>query len=260
MRAKKSLGQNFLKSKEAIREIIKSADLHPGENILEVGPGKGILTEALLQSGVLVIAVEKDDSLIPLLEVKFRDKIQNGKLTLVHGDILDFDPKRYTLNASSYKLVANIPYYITGIFLRKFLGGEFQPETMVIMLQKEVAKRIVAIDKKESILSISVKVYGTPKYVMTVHKKYFNPSPNVDSVILLIENISKNFFKEVSEEKFFALIKKAFSQKRKKLISNIDFPKDKLTRIFSDLKIDQNSRAENVNAETYKEIVRRLEN
>lgn len=246
MYAKKSLGQNFLKSKEALREIVKNADLKNGELVLEVGPGKGILTEALLESGVSVIAVEKDDDLIPLLQEKFSKEIKEGKLILVHDDILEFNPSFYKLQTTDFKLVANIPYYITGIFLRKFLGEKLQPTKMVIMLQKEVAKRIVAQDKKESILSISVKVYGIPKYIMTVQKKYFDPSPSVDSAILLIDNISKDFFKDLDEKEFFAFIKKAFSQRRKKLTNNIESSKNKINAAFTQAGINKSVRAEDL--------------
>lgn len=255
MYAKKSLGQNFLKSKEALRNIIESADLQKGESVLEVGPGKGILTEALLASGAFVVAVEKDDRMISFLSDKFPKEIKEGRLVLFHDDILNFDFSRYMLHVTSYKLVANIPYYITGAFLRRFLGENFQPSRMVIMLQKEVAKRIVAQDKKESILSVSVKAYGTPKYIMTVHKKYFSPSPNVDSAILLIDDISKDFFKDLNEKGFFSFIKKAFSQRRKKLTNNIEDSKEKIDMAFARSGISKEVRAEDLTLQELKRLL-----
>jgi 16S rRNA (adenine1518-N6/adenine1519-N6)-dimethyltransferase len=128
--AKKSLGQNFLRSKEALRAMIEAGDVSADDTILEVGPGKGVLTEELLKRAKKVIAVEKDDRLIELLQEKFKTEIENGKLELVRGDILDFDtttpPRRlgtppFQGGENSYKIIANIPYYITGTFLQKFL-------------------------------------------------------------------------------------------------------------------------------------------
>lgn len=258
-KAKKTLGQNFLKSKEALRAMLHAGEIQPKDIVLEVGPGKGVLTEALLLSGAKVFAVEKDDRMIAFLSDKFRKEISLGQLTLIHGDILEFDPSFYKLQTIDYKLVANIPYYITGTFLRKFLSENFQPEKMVIMLQKEVAKRIVAQNKKESILSLSVKAYGTPKYIMTVHKKYFSPSPNVDSAILLIENISKDFFNTVSEEKFFELIKKAFSQKRKLLLNNLPTSKERGEKILEEIGIPRLTRSEDLTLLDFKKILESLE-
>lgn len=218
IRAKKTLGQNFLRSKSAIRTIVVSAGIKNGEVVLEIGPGKGILTKALLEAGATVIAVEKDNRLIPLLEETFKTEIENGRLCLIHGDILEMFPNIPLISPSNYKVVANIPYYISGALLKLLLGSKKQPQLMVLMLQKEVAKRIVAKDSKESILSMSVKVYGTPKYIETIKKESFSPQPKVDSAILLIKDISKDFFKNEEEENtFFEIIKKTFGQKRKTL-------------------------------------------
>ncbi|HPY12875.1 MAG TPA: 16S rRNA (adenine(1518)-N(6)/adenine(1519)-N(6))-dimethyltransferase RsmA, partial [Candidatus Paceibacterota bacterium] len=197
MKAKKSLGQNWLKSETAIQEIIKTADLNERELVLEIGPGQGKLTEALLSVGATVVAIEKDDRLIEVLTEKFAAEIKVGRFILIHDDILNLDfsslfsslkTNRRKLIAS-YCLVANIPYYLTGQIIRKFLSQEkIQPTKMVLMLQKEVAKRIVAGDGKESLLSLSVKAYGEPKYIKTVPAGAFVPKPKVDSAILLIHN------------------------------------------------------------------------
>ena len=252
--AKKSLGQNFLKSKSALKAILEAGKITEKDTVLEVGPGKGSLTEKILRTGAKVFAVEKDNRLIPILQDKFSEEIATNKLTLIHGDILDLDLSTCNLQPATYKLIANIPYYITGTFIRKFLENNCQPSLMVLMLQREVAKRIVAKDGKESILSLSVKAYGSPKYVMTVEKKYFSPKPKVDSSILLIENISKNLFQNVSEKEFFHIIKKAFSQKRKKLINNLSYPKEILNNVFEKLNIDPGVRAEDLALEDFKKI------
>ena len=138
MRAKKSLGQHFLKSERAISKIVEAGDLVPDDAVLEIGPGEGVLTEKLLAVGCKVIAVEKDDALFEFLKEKFYKEIKAGKLELVHDDILNFK-----LKIEHYKLIANIPYNITGAILKKFLGAKNQPKTMALLVQKEVAKRII---------------------------------------------------------------------------------------------------------------------
>ena len=219
IKAKKSLGQHFLVDQTARATIIATANLKAGETALEIGPGEGFLTEALLQTGARVIAVEKDDRLISFLTEKFSEKINSGQLTLIHDDILTYKLPALPSGrqANSYKLIANIPYYLTGQIIRQFLTADNQPTLMTLMLQKEVAQRIVAKDTKESLLSISVKCYGAPHYIRTVSRDAFRPAPKVDSAIILIDKISKNNFREVSEEKFFALLHLGFAAKRKML-------------------------------------------
>ena len=227
-KAKKSLGQNFLKSQPALRKIIEAGEIKPDDMILEIGPGKGALTKKLLENSGIVIAIEKDRELFGLLKDKFEKEIENKKLILVNEDILEFD----TDKLQNYKIIANIPYNITGAILKKFLTAKNQPETMVLMVQNEVAKRIVARDKKESILSISVKAYGEPKMIMKVPARYFSPSPKVDSAVILIKNISrKNFETKENEERFWEVVKKGFAHKRKKLSGNLKnvISKEKLT-------------------------------
>src|SRR3990167_6163537 len=163
---KKSLGQHFLRNRAILKRIVEAGNISAEDTVLEVGPGEGVLTELLLKQAGKVIAVEKDDRLIPVLEQKFAAEIASGEFELIHADILEFSIFNFQFSKKPYKIVANLPYYITGQFLRKFLQGtECPPHTMVLLLQKEVARRIVASDKKESILSISVKAYGTPKYI-----------------------------------------------------------------------------------------------
>lgn len=253
---KRSLGQNFLRSKKILGDIVRAGNVLPGETVLEVGPGLGSLTETLLATGAQVIAVEKDHRLIPILQKKFSSEIASGKLILIENDILDFDVSCSMLHVPCYKLIANIPYYITGALLRKFLGAEKQPSTMVILLQKEVAERIVARDKKESLLSISVKAYGEPRYVETVKAGNFSPTPKVDSAILAIENISKKNFDDCSEEKFFAIVKAGFAHKRKKLFGNLGLNKNEKKAISAKTGIGENSRAEDLTLSEWKSLVK----
>ena len=219
MLQKKSLGQNFLRSKKAIAQIVEAGEIVAGETILEAGPGEGILTAALLEAGAKVIAIEKDRRLIVPLQIKFTRYIQSGMLTLIENDILEFSI--FNFQFSKYKVIANIPYYITGAFIRRFLEAEHQPSHMVLLLQKEVAERIVARDGKESILSISVKAYGEPRYIQTVKAGSFSPAPKVDSAILAIENISKKNFSDTDEKRFFEIVKAGFAHKRKIISGNL---------------------------------------
>src|SRR5258708_2066529 len=229
-KARKSLGQNFLKSKPAIKKIIEAGEISSKDVILEIGPGKGVLTEGLLERALQVIAIEKDQELFELLKNKFSKKIDSSKLKLLNDDILDFHPG----SIGRYKIIANIPYNITGAILKKFLTNKNQPERMVLMVQHEVAQRIIG--KKESVLSISVKAYGEPKMVMKVPARYFSPSPKVDSAIISIKNISrKNFIENgINEEKFWEIVKKGFAHKRKKLSSNLKSIVSKEKELFKD--------------------------
>jgi 16S rRNA (adenine1518-N6/adenine1519-N6)-dimethyltransferase len=220
MYKKKSLGQHFLKSTAYLRTIVDAADTKAGDYVLEIGPGEGALTKELLARGARVVAVEKDHRLIPMLQVTFDKELREGTLVLHEGDALEIDTEKIIGN-EPYKLVANIPYYITGALLKKFLSGHHQPSTLVFLVQKEVAERIVK-EKKESILSLSVKAYGQVKYVKTVPAGAFAPPPDVDSAILLVSDISKKNFKNTEhEEKFFQLVRAGFAQKRKMLKKNI---------------------------------------
>ena len=255
IKAKKSLGQNFLKSKKALSDMLAAGEVGENDIVLEAGPGKGALTEELLKKAGKVIAVEKDDALVEFLRDKFSSEIASGKLQLIHNDILEFDPSSYNLKPKTYKLIANIPYYITGQFLRKFLSGDTQPSKMVILLQKEVVKRIMANDGKESILSISVKAYGRPKNIGKVSKENFSPRPKVDSAILLIDNISRDFFKEIDEKRFFEIVKAGFAHKRKLLAGNIRHLAkngEQIEKIFESCGIPPKARAEDLKLEQWK--------
>ncbi len=248
MRAKKSLGQNFLNSKTIAHEIVRSAELSPSDVVLEIGPGKGFLTAEILKTGAHIFAIEKDDRLIPFLREKFAEEITKGALTLIHDDVTNFDPHAYGLTNGTYKLIANIPYYLTGYIIRTFLETPHKPERMILMIQKEVADRIVARDKKESILSIAVKAYGTPRIVKKVPARYFTPAPNVDSAVLAIEHISNTHFTDKQSEKlFFDIVKAGFAHKRKQLAGNLkELFGDKTSTLLTQTGISSHARAEDI--------------
>ncbi|MFZ4500103.1 MAG: 16S rRNA (adenine(1518)-N(6)/adenine(1519)-N(6))-dimethyltransferase RsmA [Minisyncoccia bacterium] len=279
MKAKKSLGQHFLKSEKALSQIVDASDPAANDIILEIGPGHGVLTERLLSFAGKVIAVEKDKDLIPVLEERFADAIAKGKLEILHKDILEFDPELFSFYKDHpYKLVANIPYYITGAIIEKFLSTPYLPERMVLLMQKEVAERIIARqpsgsgqarDKKESILSIAVKAYGIPKIVGKVAPGSFVPPPTVDSAILLIENISRDFFidpttKSVlcNEALFFKVLKGVFGKKRKQIggsLAELFNDKELALRALEDSSIDSKTRPEDIALATWKILTQALE-
>ena len=268
IRLKKSLGQNFLLSNAIAKKLVNSANIALNDVVVEVGPGKGIITDILLQKTNRVVAVEKDERMVEYLKEKFSREVLSEKLILVHEDILNFSPQNWKLEIGNWKLIGAIPYYITGAFLRKFLSVHEQPKTIAVIIQKEVAERIIAkkdkpLDSargKESVLSISVKAYGEPHYIQTVSRKLFSPEPRVDSAIISIKNISKMFFDGVSEEVFFNMIRAGFGSKRKKLINNIKIiPKDKLKNILQDLKISEYIRAEDITLPYWKKIIQKID-
>lgn len=254
MLPKKSLGQNFLTSIPARMEIVKAGKLAATDTVLEIGPGKGFLTRALLDTGATVVALEKDRDLLPILSETFKEEIKGGRLQLIEGDALLFDPKDEPNFKEGYKLIANIPYYITGAILSRYLSSPHAPQTMVVLVQKEVAERVVARDGKESILSLSVKVYGIPKLVYRVNKGSFNPIPSVDSAVLQIESISRTHFdNQYQEDMFFKVLHAGFAHKRKFLSSNLRelFKEVDFTKVFTDLGIPEKSRAEDIPLERW---------
>jgi len=269
---KKSLGQNFLKSPSVAKKLVSSANITEKDIVIEVGPGRGAITKHLVGRANKVIAIEKDERMAEDLKEKFEEEIKNGKLTIITGDILKINPKLWNLETGSWKLIGAIPYYITSRLLRTFLENKNQPNTIAFIIQKEVASRITGSPRamakgKESLLSLSVKVYGTPHYVQTIRSDNFSPKPKVDSAIIVIDNISKDFFsakgvKDIPEIKFFELLRAGFSSKRKKLSSNIKkhFPGKNPREVFTALNIPQAIRAEDMSLAQWKKLFLALHN
>lgn len=218
MRAKRELGQNFLTSSAVARTIATAVSRPAGALVLEIGPGKGMLTHELLESGARVVAVEKDRELLPILTERFSEALKEGALTLVEGDIRDGFIQTLT---AEYHVVANIPYYLTGELIRLLLEAPNQPKTMTLLIQKEVADRIVG-KGGGSILGMSVAIYGTPKVLRKVSRGLFSPSPNVDSAILTITNISRERLDTIDPKRFFSILKTGFAHKRKVLVRNLE--------------------------------------
>ena len=257
---KKSLGQNFLTNQKAILEIVNAGEIKKGENILEIGPGKGALTEKLLETGGKVLAIEKDRDLIWFLNEKFAKEIEKGDLTVKEGDILELDPKNLFKN-QEYKIIANIPYYITGAIIEKFLSTDQKPLKMVLLVQKEVAERMIARDKKESILSLATKFYGTPKLVYRVSAGSFFPKPKVDSAVISI-NIDNKKVNKKEEEIYLNIIKKSFAHKRKMMLGNLktEIKEIDWEKIFEELNINKKVRAEDLSKDDFLKITNKILN
>ena len=265
MKAKKYFGQHFLTSQKALFYMVSAGGIHKDDLVLEIGPGKGVLTEKLLELAGKVIAIEKDAELIPLLKERFAKELESGRLEILPKDILKFDPEILREYKKPYKLIANIPYYITGAIIEQFLGASHQPERMVLLIQKEVAERIIARDQlsgnlggKQSILSIAVSVYGTPKIISKVPAGAFFPSPKVDSAIISIKNISRKFFDGMSEQKFFEVLKFCFSRKRKQLLGSLTEYLGDRTKALSVLQkagISEKARPETLLKEDWKRLI-----
>lgn len=245
--AKKSFGQNFLKNPGVIKRIVETGEVKDGDIVLEIGPGKGALTAELLKNGATVFAIEKDFGMKEILEETFEKEIKNKKLKIIFSDFLTEDIEKIIPKNKGFKVIANIPYYITGAIIEKTLSEKRRPSLAVFLVQKEVAERIIARDKKESILSLSVKVFGIPKIIMTVSRNSFFPAPKVDSAVLKISEI-KNDLSEKFIKNFFTLVKNGFSHKRKFVLSNIEgvLGSDTSEKFKTALSLDGKERAEDL--------------
>jgi len=227
----KRLGQNFLIDKGVIKRTIAAADLKKNNIVLEIGPGTGFLTKELAKKVKTVIAVEKDARMVNLLNENIKSWGYKN-IKVFQEDVLKADIKRYMLKtpkhpakagatgqAINYKLVANLPYYITSPVIRSFLERNNPPKLMVLMIQKEVAQRICAKPPNMSILAVSVQFYAKPKIISFVSKKSFWPQPKVDSAIIKITKIKEQ--RIINRKFFFEIVRAGFSQPRKKIINNL---------------------------------------
>jgi 16S rRNA (adenine1518-N6/adenine1519-N6)-dimethyltransferase len=213
LRARKGLGQHFLIDGEVLKRITSAAELTPSDVVVEVGPGLGVLTRELAQKAGRVIAIELDNKLAAALK---QTLAPFNNVTIINDDVLKIEPKNL---ATAYKVVANLPYYITSPVLRHFLEASAKPQLMILMVQKEVAEAIVAKPGEMSLLAVSVQFYGEPRLISYVPAQCFYPPPKVDSAILRI-----NLYPQprVSDEAgFFAVVRAGFTTPRKQIANSL---------------------------------------
>lgn len=253
---KKSLGQNFLTSSVVPNLMAEAALIESGDVVFEIGPGTGMLTKELLNRGAVVYAVEADIRAYEILIDTFKAEIAANRLHLAHGDAREITPKKLGLKPYSFKVVANIPYYLSGFLLRTILESDTQPSTLVFLLQKELVERI-ARDPKESILSLSVKVFGVPKYYKIVKRGHFNPPPKVDSAILQVSDIGHRYIKYDFLGEFFNLLHQGLGQRRKQLMTTLknSYDKELLTKAFTDNQIKLTARGEDLDISTWVKLL-----
>jgi len=237
-------GQNFCVDENVIKTMVQTAAISQDDTILEVGPGLGFLTQELLKSAGKVIAVELDKQIVKLLR-----RLENvyPNLEVVEGNILRITNDE--LRMTNYKIVANLPYNITSAFLKKFLTAEHRPESMTLLLQKEVAERICAKVGQMSLLSVSVQLYSQPKIIRIVSRQSFWPMPKVDSAILQIDRIQPfPFSQQVTEKVFWQVVRFGFSSKRKQLHNNLrsslHLTPAQTARMFKAAGLDEKMRAQ----------------
>lgn len=265
LRAKKGLGQHFLVDDEALALIVAAAGIMPSDTVLEIGPGLGVLTSELAGRAGRVIAVEKDDKLAAILK-KTLGTFDN--IIIVNEDILKTDPADLLREGSTtgtgeslrYKVVANLPYYITSPVLRHFLEASLKPEIMVLMVQKEVAEDIVAASGKMSLLSVSVHLYARPEIVGYVPASSFYPAPEVDSAILKVTLYPEPAAGITDIDSFFNLVRAGFTASRKQLPNSLaqglSISRDETLALLEKAGIESRRRAETLTLEEWARLWR----
>lgn len=259
-RFSKSLGQNFLVDKNFVDKIVDAADVS-GENVIEIGPGIGTITYEMAKVAKKVVAIEIDDSLIPIIE---ENMAEFDNFDLIHEDILKADLEKIVAEefaGESFKVVSNLPYYITTPIIEKLVTSNLPCTDMTIMVQKEVADRMLATekDKEYSSLSVFVKYYSDAKKVTNVPKSVFMPQPKIDSTVLKLE--LRKYTDDVDEAKLFSLIHAGFNKRRKTILNSLSdvVEKDKLRLAFEKLGIKNNLRAENLSLDDFINLAKIIE-
>jgi len=251
---KKSLGQNFLVDNDILDKIVAAANLGSEDKVVEIGPGIGALTERLAQVAKKVVAVELDDRLIPILK---KSLAGYDNVEIVHGDALEIDFNQ--LITGEYKVVANLPYYITTPIIMRLLEENFNVEEIVVMVQKEVAERIVAKPggKDYGVLSIGVQYHTRPRIAFDVPPSVFIPQPRVDSAVIVLDVVDQPVVDILDKELFFTVVKAAFHQRRKmvrnslKTAPYLNLEKDEVAQVLDEAGIDSRRRAEKISIEKF---------
>ena len=257
LRPRKGLGQNFLVDEAVLRRIIDVAEVAPGDSIVEVGAGLGTLTEALIEHGGRVIAVEVDERLAEGLRSRLGD---GGRLTIFVGDILEAEIDGLLRDAwgaapAEYKVVANIPYYITSALLRHLLESSPRPDLIVLMVQREVAQRIVAQPGDMSLLAVSVQFFSQPSIAARVPARAFYPAPKVDSAIVRIKTHAHLMLPPDEVEPFFRVVRAGFAQRRKQLHNalahSLALPPPVVSDAMKEAGIEKRTRAQALSVEQW---------
>lgn len=260
-RFSKSLGQNFLIDKNFVDKIVDGADIS-GKNVVEVGPGIGTISYEMAKTCKKLVLIELDSSLIAILEENMSDF---GNVTIINQDILKTDLKEIQdkyFGGEPFEFVSNLPYYITTPIIEKIFEEDLDCRSMTIMVQKEVADRMLASekDKDYSSLSVFVKYYSEAKFLTKVPKSVFMPQPKIDSAVLRLD--LRVYDEKVNKEKLFALVKAGFLKRRKTIMNSMSAvaEKDDLRKVFEKLNLKENLRAENLSLDDFINITNELEN
>jgi 16S rRNA (adenine1518-N6/adenine1519-N6)-dimethyltransferase len=264
LRPDKRLGQNFLVDDGVLTKIIQDADLQPQDSVLEIGAGLGNLTRYLAACARQVVAVEVDRRLLPILQ---QVMTAYPNVQIIAGDILSLDPGKLMLSGSAaptiYRVIANIPYYITSAVIRHLLEAELKPQSLLLTVQHEVAERICAKPGDLSTLALSVQVYGQPRIRLRIPAEAFYPPPNVDSAVVSVDLFAQPAVPAASLKSFFRLIKAGFSQKRKTLRNalsgGLGWSVSQVEDLLASAGIAANRRAETVSLEEWILLTQSLE-
>lgn len=250
---KKELGQHWLKDREILSSIADAADLLASDTVLEIGPGLGTLTSELLRRAGRVVAVEFDRDLANKLPGQFPGK----NLEVVSADILSYD---LSALPSGYKVVANVPYYITSKIVEMLMTAANKPSQVVLLVQKEVAERLAAGPGDMSMLSVSAQVYAEVSLGPIVRAEYFTPPPKVDSRVVILHIRPVSFVEKALEKRFFRLVKAGFSARRKKLSSSLAgglmISKPRAIDLLGGVNIDPNLRAQDLSLEQWLDLTK----
>jgi 16S rRNA (adenine1518-N6/adenine1519-N6)-dimethyltransferase len=255
LRPDKHLGQNFLVDTSALVRVLEAAEIDAESSVLEIGPGLGALTRLLARRARRVVAVELDINLLPPL---YQVLAPYSNVEIVQGDILAHDPARL-MGEAGYRVVANIPYYITSALIRHLLEASLKPQRLVLTVQREVAERICAKPGGLSLLALSVQVYGEPQIMARIPAGAFYPAPKVDSAVVRVDLTDRPAIPPAELEAFFRLAKAGFSQKRKTLrnalAGGLRLEKDAASTLLKTAGIDPKRRAETLSLEEWGRLV-----
>lgn len=249
--AKKSLGQNFLINESLLQKIASGLEIREGDVVVEVGPGTGALTKRLIESDAAkIVAIEKDSRLIEGL----RAELPDPRLTIIEGDALEVLP---SLSLRNFKLIGNIPYYITGHLLRTVGELENRPSISVFVVQKEVAERASAKAPKNNLLSLSLQFWSDPESLGIIKKENFRPIPKVDSAILRLRTSKSSL---IPSEKYYPILRLLFSQPRKTILNNLSsrLPKEEALRLLETINLSPSLRPENLSIEEVVKIAEKI--